>query len=353
MKDTLAIHESKLKLQGYVTGYEILQNGIVVKQHTYPVPVKNLVVNTGKDLYGSISGPYALDACTGYLGRGSGSTPAAAGNTQLEAQIGNRTNQYLSGDPYTGTKYTAASGLIQARRTYDSEVEIADRNINEIGLFQSASGGVMFARIVLPATVTVLTGQQLRLTYELQIVVSPIAATVDSPTITGWTTTGQKRLEGTFPTTANYGNGCGTNDFVWTWNNSGLQDYRGGVANLASGKPYFNSSQSVLETEFEWFSDKTFNTFGDTYVIGTGVGPNNVRIDPNSGSGTATSTLESYVNGNYYRDITVVTQPTYPSGLDATSIKAIRCRGLTHIFDTPVAKLNTQRLTLVFRVSWA
>lgn len=352
MKEVFAIHESKMKFQGYAIGYEILQNGIIVRQHTYPVPVKNLVVNTGKDLYGSISGPYALGSCTSYMGRGSGSTAAAAGNTQLEAQIGNRTNQILSGDPYTGTKYTAATGLIQARKTFDSEVEVADRNINEIGLFQSASGGVMFARIVLPATVTVLTGQQLRLTYELQITVGPITATNDSPTITGWTTTGQKRLEGTFPTTTSYGNGWGTNDFVWTWTNAGVDGGIGGVANLSSGTPY-NPYQYTFETKFEWFSAKTFNTFGDPYTVGTGVAPNNVRIDPNSGTGTATATLENYVNGNYYRDITVVAQPNYPSGLDATAIKAIRCRGLTHIFDNPVSKLNTQRLTLVFRVSWA
>ena len=357
MKEIFAIHEAKMRFQGYAIGYEILQNGIIVKQHTYPVPVKNLVVNSGKDSYGIKGGDYNgqyysnLGRCTAYLARGSGSTAAAAGNTQLEAQIGNRTNQYLSGDPYTGVKYTAASGLIQARTTYDSEVEVADRNINEIGLFDSAVGGLMFARIVLPATVTVLTGQQLRLTYELQITVAPIAATVDSPTITGWTTAGQKRLEGRFPTTTSYGNGSNTNDFLNLWRNDRTTTTQENQF-LQAGSPYqeVNPNQGTF---FEWFAAKTFNTWGDAYTVGSGVAPNNVRIEPNSGSGTATATLEPYVNGNYYRDITVVAQPTYPSGLDATAIKAIRCRGLTHIFDTPVAKLNTQRLTLVFRVSWA
>ena len=357
MKEIFAIHEAKMRFQGYAIGYEILQNGIIVRQHTYPVPVKNLVVNSGKDSYGIQGYEYngrafsALGYCTSYLARGSGSTAAAAGNTQLEAQIGNRTNQDLSGDPYTGVKYTAASGLIQARTTYDSEVEVADRNINEIGLFNSAVGGLMFARIVLPATVTVLTGQQLRLTYELQITLAPIVATVDSPTITGWTTAGQKRLEGLFPTTTSYGNGSNTNDFLNLWRNDRTTVSQTNQF-LQSGNPILDSV-SNQGTFFEWFAAKTFNTWGDAYTVGSGVAPNNVRIDTNSGTGTATSTLENYVNGNFYRDVTVVAEPTYPSGLNATAIKAIRCRGLTHIFDTPVAKLNTQRLTLVFRVSWA
>lgn len=357
MKEIFAIHESKMRFQGYAIGYEILQNGIIVKQHTYPIPVKNLVVNSGKDNYGIRGYEDAqatispLGACTAYLARGSGSTAAAAGNTQLEAQIGNRTNQYLSGDPYTGVKYTAASGLIQARTTYDSEVEVADRNINEIGLFDSAVGGLMFARIVLPATVTVLTGQQLRLTYELQITLAPIVATVDSPTITGWTTAGQKRLEGLFPTTTSYGDGSNTNDFLNLWRNDRTTTAQTNQF-LQSGNPDQRNGPGI-NTYFEWFAAKTFNTWGNAYVVGSGVAPNNVRIEPNSGSGAATATLEPYVNGNYYRDVTVVAEPTYPSGLNATAIKAIRCRGLTHIFDTPVAKLNTQRLTLVFRVSWA
>lgn len=358
MKEIFAIHEAKMRFQGYAIGYEILQNGIIVRQHTYPVPVKNLVVNSGKDNYGirgyasgnSTKSP--LGDCTAYLARGSGSTAAAAGNTQLEAQIGNRTNQYLSGDPYTGVKYTAATGLIQARTTYDSEVEVADRNINEIGLFDSASGGLMFARIVLPATVTVLTGQQLRLTYELQITVAPIAATVDSPTITGWTTAGQKRLEGLFPTTTSYGNGSNTNSFLNLWTNTRTTNVQINQF-LQSGKPSQGNAYPTDNSYFEWFSAKTFNTWGDAYTVGSGVAPDNVRIDPNSSTGTGTSTLATYVNGNFYRDVTVVVEPAYPSGLDATAIKAIRCRGLTHIFDTPVAKLNTQRLTLVFRVSWA
>ena len=363
MKDITILSESKVKLQGYAIGYEVLQNGVAVRKHTYPVPVKNLVVSNGKDMFCTI-GERALHLCTVYMGRGSGSTPAAAGNTQLEAQIGNRTDSILSGDPYTGVKYTAATGLIQARKTYDSEVETADQNINEIGIFMDASGPTgLFARIVLPATVTVLTGQQLRLTYELQITVAPIAETVSSPTITGWTTTGVSRLEGTFPTTTSYGSGFENfsdpnNQFLRLWASDGSDQYY----NNGTGWNFLNpgaypSSSSTWGTSyyiyFEWFSEKTFNTFGDPYTNGSGSEPNNVRVFPNSASGTATAVINDYVTGNFYRDLTVTMEPNFPGGQDATSIKAIRCRGLTHIFDTPVQKLNTQRLTLVFRVSVA
>ena len=362
MKDITILSESKVKLQGYAIGYEILEKGVVVRKHTYPSPVKNLVVSNGKDMFCSTGLRSPLNNITAYLGRGSGSTPAAAGNTQLEAQIGNRTNQIMPGDPYTGVKYTAATGLIQARKTYDSEVETADRNINEIGIFRDASGSAgLFARIVLPATVTVLTGQQLRLTYELQITIGPIAETVSSPTITGWTTTGVSRLEGTFPTTTSYGTGLGTNQFLQLWNNAGSESGAPAEVGLflnPSTLPY-GLQYGRLVAYFEWFDAKTFNTFGSDYNIGYGAAPNNVRIDihgdthANSTTGTATAVLNAYVTGNFYRDLTVTMEPNFPGGLDATSIKAIRCRGLTHIFDTPVQKLNTQRLTLVFRVSVA
>ena len=379
MNDINITHESKIKLQGYAIGYEILEKGVVVRKHTYPVPVKNLVVSNGKDMFcnmspmGQNADVFALHYCTRYLARGSGSTPAAAGNTQLEAQIGNRTNIILSGDPYTGVKYTAATGLIQARKTYDSEVETSDQNINEIGIFSDPTGVTsLFARIVLPATVTVLAGQQLRLTYELQITVAPIAETVSSPTITGWTTTGVSRLEGTLPTTTSFGSGFSTptggtltNQFVPLWDNAGSvvnTNNLGGPMYLnPSAKPVLRYSNYGQATDFEWFSAKTFNTFGGKYTtVSNPVAPNNVSIDhsgsystTNSTSGTATVVINNYVTGTFYRDLTVTMEPNFPAGLDATNIKAIRCRGLTHIFDTPVQKLNTQRLTLVFRVSVA
>ena len=357
------IHESKVKLQGYAIGYEILEKGRVVKRHTYPTPVKNLVTSAGKDFFCSQTSMFALQACTIALGRGSGSTPAAAGNTQLESEIGARTTAILSGDPYTGVKYTAATGLIQARKTYDSEVETSDRNINEIGIFNQvyAPSSTLFARIVLPATVTVLTGQQLRLTYELQITIAPIAATADSPTITGWTTTGQKRLEGTLPTTTSYGTGLITNQFLQLWDNAGsVASYFGDPQGyLTPGSLGVGQAYSRVVAYFEWFSAKTFNTFGDGYTQGSGSAPNYSAIDingdthGNSTSGTATAVIKPYVAGTFYRDLKVTMEPNFPGGKDATSIKAIRCRGLTHIFDTPVQKLNTQRLTLTFRVSVA
>ena len=372
MKDITILSDSKVKLQGYAIGYEILERGVAVRKHTYPVPVKNLVTSSGKDGFCALSSyyPNVLSYMTSYLARGSGSTPAAAGNTQLEAQIGNRTNSILSGDPYTGVKYTAATGLIQARKTYDSEVETSDQNINEIGIFPDPSGDTpIFARIVLPATVTVLAGQQLRLTYELQITIAPIAETIASPTITGWTTTGVSRLEGTLPTTTSFGSGFlqsyydyySTNQYIQTWDSSGANNFgaSAGGLYLTPGLLPVGLGYNRNAAFFEWFDSKTFNTFDDEYTVGTGAAPNNVRIDidgdthASSAAGTATAVIQPYVAGTFYRDLVITAEPNFPDGLDATSIKAIRCRGLTHIFDTPVQKLNTQRLTLVFRVSVA
>ena len=214
-KEIVKFIEKKINVQGYVIGYEILQGGLTVCKHTYDKPVKNMIVNSGKDgwcaRFGSTSGG-AIPDQTVYAARGSGSTPTAATMEELESQIGNRTNQYLTGDPNTGTRYNRETGTIYMRRTYDFEIETSNQNINEVGLFPKATTtvasdvGLMFSRVVLPATVTVLAGQQLRLTYEIQVTIGPVVPTPAAPAITGWTTDGDAQLVGAFPeTSAIYG----------------------------------------------------------------------------------------------------------------------------------------------------
>ena len=357
------IINSGIKMRGYVTGYEILQNGVIVKSVDYtkvfPRGIPNMVVNAGKDAYGSNAAGSAGPAyVTSYFGRGSGSSPSTATMTDLEAVVGNRSNSWVAGDPYTGCRFTKATGLIEARKTVDFEAENSDQNINEIATFTASTGGSMFSRIVLPATVTVLTGQQLRLTYTLEITLSPVAPISVAPTITGWTTDGDARLEGAFPdTTTTFVTGTNTNDFLGLWDSNG-------VAVSDSKKRYLTPNLKGTYYNYSWndaglnlykaATKSTFNTWGNTIAKGDYVfeiGP-----DGSSSAGTASSVLGAYTNGNYYRDLTVTLQANWPAGTDLTgdnAIKCIFCRGICIIFDTAQAKLNTQKLVLVFRVSWA
>lgn len=368
--------EHKLSLQGYATGYEILQAGKVVSKHAYEQPVKNLVVNTGKDYFFANAVGFQpgvkygapLASATQYMGRGSGSTAAAAGNTGLEAEIGNRTVTYLAGDPYTGVRYNKETGTIYLRRTYDCEVESSNQNINEVGFFVSPTGGIMFSRIVLPATVTVLAGQQLRLTYELQVVIGPIASTSAAPTITGWTTTGDKKLQGHFPdTTTTFGSVA--NQFIYAWGVDGLvlsndTQYMSGLLEPSgtglSPSDVFQCASYGASTSYNGLyliatGDNAFEAFGDQYLEPsvTPVGVAGFRSSSSKNStGTFTSNVDTYVTGNYYRDTIVVMSPNFPGGADLnSSVGGIVSRGIKHIFNAGQSKLNTQRLTLTHRIS--
>lgn len=379
-KEIVKFIEKKIRVQGYVIGYEILQGGLTVCKHTYDKPVKNMIVNSGKDgwcaRFGSgTSTGGTIPQQTIYAARGSGSTPTAATMEELESQIGNRTNQYLNGDPNTGTRYNRETGTIYMRRTYDFEVETSNQNINEVGLFPAATtntandSAMMFSRVVLPATVTVLADQQLRLTYEIQVTVGPIASTPSAPSITGWTTDGDSQLVGTFPATSTI-YGSQSNAFISIIRDNGgsnppiipecgfiepgvyCSDYYYS-ANIyhESALSYSSHSNDTLAPLWFWASS-TLSPFGDAVslpAVSPGVsGHVNSKYDVYS-PGSWTATLHAYTRGNFYRDREIVMQANCP-GVDF-SFGAYKICGLKHVFDAPQTKLTTQRLTLVLRIS--
>lgn len=379
-KEIVKFIEKKIRVQGYVIGYEILQGGLTVCKHTYDKPVKNMIVNSGKDGWCAQFGSYpytggTIPQQTIYAARGSGSTPTAATMEELESQIGNRTNQYLTGDPNTGTRYNRETGTIYMRRTYDFEVETSNQNINEVGLFPAATtntatdSAMMFSRVVLPATVTVLADQQLRLTYEIQVTIGPISPTPAAPAITGWTTDGDAQLVGAFPaTSAIYGSS--QNAFIAVIESSGgkvnlSNSYSllepGAVdmyanpwseAELTTNNLTFNGDPFILPTAF-WASS-TLEAFGSAWSLPS-VSPgvsghiNCSYGGTNTSPGSWNAKLRAYTRGNFYRDREIVMQANCP-GVNF-AFGAYKICGLKHVFDAPQSKLTTQRLTLVLRIS--
>ena len=379
-KEIVKFIEKQIKLQGYVIGYEILQGGLTVRKHTYEKPVKNMIVNSGKDGWCARFGGYpstggTIPTQTVYAARGSGSTPTAATMEELESQIGNRTGQYLTGDPNTGTRYNRETGTIYMRRTYDFEVETSNQNINEVGLFPGATTtvasdvGLMFSRVVLPATVTVLAGQQLRLTYEIQVTIGPVVPTPAAPAITGWTTDGDAQLVGEFPaTSAIYGSSgnafisvIGTNG-GWLTANSSYSSLEPGTVKITDTAPWSEAELTTNNSTFStgdgpyilptaFWASSTLGAFGPFWNIPS-VAPG-VSGHINSASvgspGSWNAKLHAYTRGNFYRDREIVMQANCP-GVDF-AFGAYKICGLKHVFDAPQSKLTTQRLTLVLRIS--
>lgn len=378
-KEIVKFIEKKIHVQGYVIGYEILQGGLTVRKHTYDKPVKNMIVNSGKDGWCARFGQYnytggAIPDQTVYAARGSGSTPTAATMEELESQIGNRTNQYLTGDPNTGTRYNRETGTIYMRRTYDFEVETSNQNINEVGLFPYATtntatdSALMFSRVVLPATVTVLADQQLRLTYEIQVTIGPVAPTPAAPVITGWTTDGDAQLVGEFPaTSAIYGSS--QNAFIAVIESSGNKlPLTSMYSNLEPGSVYSVYATPGLEAELTT-SNSTVDSYNGPFILPTAFWASSTlesfgsawsppTVSPGvSGQincyrqdlGSWNAKLHAYTRGNFYRDREIVMQANCP-GVDF-AFGAYKICGLKHVFDAPQSKLTTQRLTLVLRIS--
>lgn len=115
-----------------------------------------------------------------------------AGQTGLAVEA-KRSNTYPS--------FTAADGLasqghhpnqtaqkMRVRRTFDFSAEVSDTNYTEIGVSPSgSSGNNLFARILLSGAVTVLSGQQLRVQYDLILQCANIQTHPTSTlAISGW-----------------------------------------------------------------------------------------------------------------------------------------------------------------------
>lgn len=370
-----------MKLQGYLLGYEVLQGGVIVQSHRYAKPVKNLVVNSGKNALMTVqnSNSATMSPATGnyyprfgvknsensgvlaYCARGTSTTAVTVTDTALGNQIGNKTSTILAGDPHTGTRFDKENGKVIMRITHDHENESADRNINELGWFGvQNSVSQMFSRIVLPSTITVLTGQSLRTIYQLEVTITPTVATSCAPSITGWTTDGDYRWECAFPATSTTFATHSSTAFILfdTIDTAGYavsMDFPGGNPTDGGGLLAAVDSLSLASKggcRFTAYGTaQTFNTFGtrigDPYPSSTVFTAFNQNY---YSSGSASYTTQNYTPGNFYRDRILVFEPNW-TGYSSINVYAMRISGLMYIFDNPQTKTNTQRLTLNYRIS--
>lgn len=121
------------------------------------------------------------------------------------AQVGlqtetKRTNTYLIG---TGNCETTQSGTtIQMRRTYDHTTESGPITYNEVGVGWSTTGSnTVFSRILLNTPIALVSGQKLRMVYQLNVTLSPSTPVLKNLSVGGWpvapstTTDGQECIQ--------------------------------------------------------------------------------------------------------------------------------------------------------------
>jgi hypothetical protein len=100
-----------------------------------------------------------------------------------------RTNTYLTGADHCGTVLDAPNGLVIMKRTYDFTLEVSNQNYTEIGIsWNNVVDPDLFSRMLIDGgSLTILTGQQLRVVHELTLALSPVVAAHSfTADIAGW-----------------------------------------------------------------------------------------------------------------------------------------------------------------------
>lgn len=96
-----------------------------------------------------------------------------------------RSSTYLTGSPNCGS--FRDGNLFRSRRTFDFTAEASPITYREVGVAWASSGAnTHFARLVLPAPVALVTAQQVRVVYELNLWMNPATPVRNTGGISGW-----------------------------------------------------------------------------------------------------------------------------------------------------------------------
>lgn len=141
--------EQGMKLHGAMRAVLTRENGEVEV-----VEKDNIIVNAGFDFICDAINSSGRGAVMGYIGVGTGTTAAAAGDTGLQTPLGSRAASTYAHT--TGTKVFTQSVVLAAG--------VATGAITEAGVFNAASGGTMLDRVVFSA-INKAAGDSLTITF--------------------------------------------------------------------------------------------------------------------------------------------------------------------------------------------
>jgi hypothetical protein len=262
----------------------------------------------------------------------SGSIAAAEGTIWYVNQTGlvaetKRSGTYSTDAGANGSSF--AAGAWTHKRTFIFDAEVGSVVYREIGWSHTASAGAnLFGRDLLPGVgVSLVAGQQLRVTVELSVSYSPSTSSVYTNVVTGWTQDGTHGVEG-----------VRTGHVETVTAAGGTADTGGGVMEPAT------AGRIAIST--------------DT----TGIRATSTANLSLSGLLLAkAASLGSYVSGSFTRDKSATFGVTEAN---STAIRSLQLTTQIHtgvlqdliayrvLLDAAEAKTSSQTLTLVFRLSW-
>lgn len=280
---------------------------------------RNLITTAGLDFIAT----NRVSTASTFIAVGTGSSTPANGQTALDAEVG-RVNRRTTGD---GTVVSGASFLYWAIKYVYLFLEAeGNGNLTEVGFFNQASTGTMWARQLFkdiggsPTTITKTASDQLKVTYEIRLYSPTVDATQTGLVISGTSydiTTRAREID-----TA----------IIWGFDNGA-----GSGALVLAGANFTNPGGRAFD--------------GSTVLGSTTGGLSGTN------AGASSSVAGSYSGGNFYRDVTMKWEPT--DGNLAGGIGGFHTYGggttelFQSVFVPAFAKDATKRLTLVVRCAWA
>jgi hypothetical protein len=239
-----------------------------------------------------------------------------------------RTSTYFPASPWCGTGIVGNEVVHQ--RTWDFAEETTLTTYHEMGVgwsMTALSANTTFSRFLLHSPVSVDVGQQLRLIYQLRLVMVPSAATAKTANIVGMSST------------------TGYEQFTYLGLSKVLAT---GVTSYADAAGY--SNEPCQSTGIRIFVSP------DNTAISTGLGA--TPVDRVSGAFGKDVTSPGYVaySGQRIKEVTLAVgegNMTIGSmGVGSGTGYVARDYGLVFVFDTPQVKDSSKTLNLQFYWNW-
>lgn len=156
----------------------------------------NLVLNQGLDFIASNT----FAGCTIACAVGSSPNPPLNTDTGLGQELVRTTSLDLAYAPCSTNLF---GNLLAIQRTFSFPIQTQDQQFSEIGWSYSPTAGTnLFSKAQIedvngnPITITVYHNQYLRVTYTLQVTISPSVSTANGAIVDGWpTSAGQNQIQ--------------------------------------------------------------------------------------------------------------------------------------------------------------
>lgn len=296
----------------------------------------NLITDAGLESLGEAKASFR------YCMVGTGNTAPANGNTTLQAQVASLDYVSASGTS-SGGVVTSGTRYGWERRTFPFAQGAVTGNIAEVGIGWSTTA--VFSRSLVSPAITLLSIDQLTITYEIRMYV-PIEGTAD--------VTGSVVIDGTTynytvrPLYADSSARMQTN-YGWQPNLLALQAvtrvWSGPVTSVPNGGGQVYGAPAVL------------GPISDTYLRQTSGG----SPSPQTGGGSGTAYFSDSITNSAYvpssKQCKFTTKWGVNNGNEASGVRGFSFTGLfgTYqcVLDGNISKDNTKELSMIWKQSWA